>query len=98
MSQADRYSNRQHWIKDSKARKDLLHAVFRACDLNSDDWLSEGEFRNIAPWTQLGGSWYLLSNCSCTSNYTYNHMRAEDWGNVREIAAVHATLEVLRSW
>jgi len=34
--------------KDSKARKELLHAVFRACDLNGDDWLSEGEFRNIA--------------------------------------------------
>ncbi|CAE7450637.1 unnamed protein product [Symbiodinium microadriaticum] len=34
--------------KDSKARKELLHGVFRACDLNGDDWLSEGEFRNIA--------------------------------------------------
>ena len=41
-----------HLVQDSKARKELLHGVFRACDLNGDDWLSEGEFRNIAAWAQ----------------------------------------------
>ena len=44
-----------HLVQDSKARKELLHGVFRACDLNGDDWLSEGEFRNIAAWAQWQG-------------------------------------------
>ena len=34
--------------ENPKVRADLIRAVFRACDTNSDDWLGESEFRHIA--------------------------------------------------
>eukprot|EP00931_Biecheleriopsis_adriatica_P098594 TRINITY_DN725_c0_g1_i1.p1 TRINITY_DN725_c0_g1~~TRINITY_DN725_c0_g1_i1.p1 ORF type:complete len:717 (-),score=151.21 TRINITY_DN725_c0_g1_i1:41-2050(-) len=37
----------------SQVRQDLIRSVFRACDLNDDDWLGASEFRAIA--STLGG-------------------------------------------
>ena len=67
-------------MQDSKARKELLHAVFRACDLNGDDWLSEGEFRNIAACMQRGEKSCLQVNCLTGNNATLEVLQYAGWG------------------
>eukprot|EP00434_Breviolum_minutum_P010720 symbB.v1.2.009454.t1/scaffold601.1/size182750/18 len=42
--------------ENPKVRADLIRAVFRACDTNSDDWLGESEFRHIGRFFGFQGN------------------------------------------
>lgn len=44
------------WEGGQQARQSLIRNVFRACDVNEDDWLGECEFRNIAIYFGFKGT------------------------------------------